>query len=222
MIFLDLEVSEGNRKGVMGEVKEILEKYGGVRADRVWNAIGKVSKGKLKRMISDFVKEMEGRMWEEWKEEVWEKEKWYLMVKKSKGKEEYVKMRKRERCLLASVRLGVTNALGDKGKGGGVCRLCGKKEETGVHWVAECSVFAERRASLVSRGGEDLEETWKMVMSIGQRELVSFLVWIDSVLFYKVGVRLVEVGDGVERNEEFLDDLNLRADIWGRVGTMML
>ena len=59
------QVSEGNRRGVMVEVKEILEKYGGMRADRVWNAIGKVSKGKLKRLIADFVIEMEERMWEE-------------------------------------------------------------------------------------------------------------------------------------------------------------
>ena len=35
-------------------------------------------------------------------------------------------------------------------------------------------------------------------------------------------VRLVEMGDDFERNEEFLDDLNLRADAWERVGTMVL
>ena len=56
------------------------------------------------------------------------------MVKTSKGKEGYVRMKKRERCLLASVRLGVTNALGDKGKGRvGECADCVERRKTREH-----------------------------------------------------------------------------------------
>jgi hypothetical protein len=76
---------------------------------------------------------MEERMWEEWeewREEVQEKEKWFLLVKEGKGKEEYVGLKKRQRGLIGSVRLRVTNTMGDKGQGGGVCRLCGEDGST--------------------------------------------------------------------------------------------
>ena len=141
-------------------------------------------------------------------------------MKKGKGKEEYVGLKKRQRSLIGSVRLGVINAMGDKGKGGGLCRLCGEKEETGVHWVAECSVFQKRRCGLVGVGGEGVGTVWQRVMSVDVKELVSFLEWIDSVIFFKLSVRTVDFRDSVERNEEFLDELNLRSDVWGRVESM--
>ena len=71
------------------------------------------SKGRFKKLIFGFVKDMEERMWEEWeewREEVREKEKWFLLVKEGKGKEEYVGLKKRQRGLIGSVRLRVTNA----------------------------------------------------------------------------------------------------------------
>ena len=136
------------------------------------------------------------------------------------GKEEYVGLKKRQRGLIGSIRLRVSNAMGDKGKGGGVCRLCGEKEETGVHWVAECSAFEKRRIGLVGVGGDGVEKVWQRVVSTDVKKLVSFLEWIDSVIFFKLSVRMVDFRDSGERNEDFLDDLNLRSDVWGSVGSM--
>ena len=191
-----------------------------MRADRIWAAIGVASKGRFKKLILDFVKDVEERMWEKWREEVREKEKWFLLVKEGKGKEEYVGLKKRQRCLVACVRLRVTNAMGDKGNGERMCRLCGEKEETGVHWVAECSAFDKRRVGLVGVGGDSVETVWQKVMSADVKKLVSFLEWVDSVLFFKLSVRMVDFRESGERNEEFLDDLNLRSDVWGSVGSM--
>ena len=141
------------------------------------------------------------------------------MVKEGKGKEGYVGLNKRQRSMIGSVRLQVTNALGDKGKGGGVCRLCGEKEETSVHWVAECA-FEQRRFGLVGVRGEGIEKMWQRVMNADVTKLVSFLEWIDSVVFFRLSVRMVDFRGSGESNEEFLDDLNLRSDVWGSVGSM--
>ena len=199
-------------------MKEILKKYGGVRADRVWAAIGVASKGRFKKLIFDFVKDMEERMWEEWREEVREKEKWFLLGER---KERVCGLNKRQRGLIGSVRLRVTNAMGDKGKGGGMCRLCGEKEETGVHWVAECSAFEKRRFGLVGVGGEGVETVWQSDEYMYRGKETSEFSGVDRLgNFFKLSVRMVDFRDSGERNEEFLDDLNLRSDVWGSVGSM--
>jgi hypothetical protein len=215
------QVGDGGRRGVIGEVKEILGTYDGECARRLWGSVGKVGKGKFREMVIDFVKEMEERMWLEWKNEQSNKEKWYLAIKKELGREGYVLLDKRQRCLIAGFRLGVTNALGGKGKMGGTCRLRGEEEETGVHWVAECKVFENRRGKLVNGLNKGVEEVWIRMMELKTSEVISFLEYIDSVVYLKLSVRVVNFSDEVERGEDFLDELNLRADVWDRVEPLL-
>ena len=101
-----------------------------------------------------------------------------------------------------------------------MCRLCGEKEETSVHWVAECGAFEQRRFGLVGVRGEGIEKMWQRVMNADVTKLVSFLEWIDSVVFFQLSVRMVDFRGSGESYEEFLDDLNLRSDVWGSVGSM--
>jgi hypothetical protein len=151
------QVKEGDRRGVIGEVKEILELHEGKEANEVWEAVGRASKGKFKRLVRRFGEEMEENMWMVWRDENWTKESSQCLLKERRGKEEYVGLEKRKRSMVAGVRLGVTNALGDKGNKGGLCRLCGDGEETGMHWVAECKMFEGKRMKVCDEKGLEVQ-----------------------------------------------------------------
>ena len=73
---------------------------------------------------------------------------------------------------------------------------------------------------MVGVRGEGVEKVWQRVMNADVKKLVSFLEWIDSVVFFQLSVRLVDYRGSGDSNEEFLDDLNLRSDVWGSVGSM--
>ena len=216
------QVDEGNRQGVVGEVREILERYDGKCARRIWAVVGKAGKNEFKRLVLEFVDVVEERMWLEWREQQGGRVNWYFLVKKKLGREGYVELDKRRRCLVAGVRLGVTSARGDKGNGGGECRLCGCAEETGVHWVASCSFFEHKRRGVLQGegGGEGEREVWMRLMGMEVSKVVVLLEFIDSLLFLRLSVRLVDFVDEGRREDEILDDLNLRGDVWERVGPL--
>jgi hypothetical protein len=53
-------------------------------------------------------------------------------------------------------------------------------------------------------------------------EVVSLLEFIDAILYLKLSVRLVNFRDEERRDEGFLDELNLRGDVWEKVGSLQI
>ena len=210
-------VEKGDRRGVIGEVRGFLEDYRGENAGKIWEGMGKVKKGKMKRYVKDFLIEMEERMFYEWKQDMNDDMKYDGYNKEEWGREDYVMEKKKVRRMIAAVRLGVTNALGDKGNKGGVCRLCGMEEETAMHWVVSCSCFRGLRSKYLGVDGKEQRGMWGRFWRLDAKDANDFLGMIDSVLYLRISVRLVDEMDEVDCDELFLNDLNLRSDVWEKI-----
>ena len=68
-------------------------------------------------------------------------------------------------------------------------------------------------------GGEGEREVWMRLIGMEVSKVVLLLGFIDSVLFLRLSVRLVDLVDEGRREDEIaiLDDLNLRGGVWKRV-----
>ena len=66
-------------------------------------------------------------------------------------------------------------------------------------------------------GGEGEREVWMRLIGMEVSKVVLLLGFIDSVLFLRLSVRLVDFVDEGRREDEILDNVNLRGDVWERL-----
>ncbi len=156
--------------------------------ERLWGEEAeKGKKGKYKRDAKSFVERMEEIRWEEWRMQQKDKKvkEQFVELNSKKGRESYTRMKRKERRLIAVVRLGDT--LYDRERRGH-CVMCGSEEEGSKHLVVSCEKFEARREKLVGEGGR----SWIGIMTGNQEELLKFLEWIQSMCRVFGGQGLVE------------------------------
>ena len=169
---LDKEEGGESLSSLGGFLVQVRDWMGVLGLEEFWGTGPFMKKGKWKEVVRDKVREWERRKWGKWRQSKRLNEDWLLASKDVWGKEKYVgKGTKRDRRLVAGIRMMVTRVGQDREEEQG-CRFCGKsRKETGTHLVLECEKWAEERRRVTGPGTSTVSNRWKKLTDGGSASL---------------------------------------------------
>ena len=171
-----------------------------------------LNKSQWKQAINTLVENIEISEWKTWLREKGDQNGWLTVTKKNNNLEPYVERSHPSLLpLFAAIRLGTTNAAGDKLKRSEEkCRLCGEGRETIQHLLLSCQKLKVGRQQFWEKRERPmtLRRQWETIVSdLPNNEI--FIMEVDRVFRRITGERLVS-----KRHWEPPDDQEEQMEEW--------
>jgi len=149
--------------GLMAQAKHWLQVLG---MERYWGEVELPKKQRWKEIVGEAVGEWDKKRWRKWRGQKILMGEGLVASKKTWGPAPYLKWAgKRDRQLIAAIRLLSTRAGSDEGIGEG-CRFCQKEhKETTKHLILWCPKWGGERARVIGSRHSTEEKKWELIVN---------------------------------------------------------